>query len=92
MPPKYNEVLCGVKTNKNGEIICTKYSTRERTYFKGVRAHPTKVKFIPSKEVPKRTMITFEIPHKRRKTVAELEKELAEHHTIIASLEAYQRV
>jgi hypothetical protein len=47
LPPKLNEMLVGVKTNKKGEIVYAKYSTRERTYFEGVRAHPSKVKFLP---------------------------------------------
>jgi hypothetical protein len=35
LPPKHNEKLVGVKTNKKGEIVCTKYSTREHTTSKG---------------------------------------------------------
>jgi hypothetical protein len=88
MPPKHNEVLLGVETNKSGEIICAKYRTREHTYFEGVHAHPTKVKFIPSKEAPKRAMIASKTPCKHRKTMADIGKELAEQRTIIASLEA----
>ena len=53
LPPKHNEMLMGVKTNKQGEIVCAKYSTGERSYFEGVRAHPSKVKFVPPKEAPK---------------------------------------
>jgi hypothetical protein len=36
LPPKHNETLVGVKTNKSGEIICAKYSTGDCTYFEGV--------------------------------------------------------
>jgi len=90
--PKRNEKLLGVKTNKKGEVICAKYITGERTYFEGVHAHPSKIKFIPPKEAPKSTMAIAETPWKRHKTVADLEKELAEQCTIIASLEACQRV
>jgi hypothetical protein len=75
LPPKHNETLVGVKTNKSGEIVCTKYNTGDHTYFKGVRAHPSKVKFIPSKDAPKRTLATFETPRKHRRIVADLEKE-----------------
>jgi len=78
--------------NKKGEVVCTKYTTIERTYFEGVRAHPSKVKFIPPKEALKSAMATAETPRKRCKTMADLEKELAEQRTIIASLEACQRV
>jgi hypothetical protein len=58
--PKYDEELLGVKTNKNREVVCTKNSTREHSYFEVVRAHPTKVKFIPPKEAPKLSMVSFE--------------------------------
>jgi hypothetical protein len=36
LPPKHNEVLMGVKTNKKGEIIYAKYNTRDHTYLEGV--------------------------------------------------------
>ena len=89
MPPKCNKKLLGVKTNKKGEVVCAKYTTSERTYFEGVHAQPSKVKFIPPKEALKFIMATTETLQKRRKTMADLEKELAEQRTIIASLEAY---
>ena len=92
MLPKYNEVLMGVETNKKGEIVYAKYSTRERTYFEGVHAHSTKVKFIPLKKPPKFAMTASKTPRKRHKTVVDLVKELAEQCTIIASLEASRRV
>jgi hypothetical protein len=92
LPPKHNEVLMGVKTDKKGEIICAKYNTRDRTYLEGVRAHPSKVKFVPPKEAPKSALITSKTPKKRRKTMADLEKELDAQHAIIASLEACQRL
>ena len=56
LPPKRNEKLLGVKTNIKGEVICAKYTTEDRTYFEGVRAHLMKVKFIPPKEAPKSAM------------------------------------
>jgi hypothetical protein len=76
LPLKHNETLVGVKTNKSGEIIYAKYSTGERTYFEGVHAHPAKVKFIPPKDAPKHALAASEVPHKHRKTIADLEKEL----------------
>ena len=88
LPPKHNEELLGVKTNRKGEVVYAKYTIRDRTYFEGVRAHPTKVKFIPPKEAPKSTMVASKTPWKRCKTMADLEKELAEQREIIASLEA----
>jgi len=73
LPLKYNEELLGVKTNKKGEIICTKYIAGEHTYFEGVCAHPMKVKFIPPKEALKSAMVASKTPRKCRKTVVDLE-------------------
>jgi hypothetical protein len=92
LPPNHNEVLMGVKTNKKGEIICAKYSTEDRTYFEGVRAHPSKVNFVPPKEAPKSALIASDTPKKHRKTMADLEKELDAQRAIVASLEACQRL
>ena len=92
LPPKHNEKLLGVKNKKKGEVVCAKYATGDRTYFEGVHAHPLKVKFIPPKEAPKSTMAAAETPQKCHKTMADLEKELAEQRTIMASLETCQRV
>jgi len=92
LPLKHNKKLLGVKTNKKGEVVCAKYTTGEHTYFEGVHTHPSKVKSIPPKEAPKSAMAIAETPRKRRKTMADLEKELVEQRTIIASLEACQRV
>jgi hypothetical protein len=74
LPPKHNETLVGVKTNKKGEIICTKYSTGEHTYFEGVHTHPSQVKFLPPEEAPKHALAKAKAPRKRRKTLADLEK------------------
>jgi hypothetical protein len=92
LPPKHNETLVGVKTNKSREIVCAKYSTGERTYFEGVRAHPTKVKFIPPKYAPKHALAPSEVPHKCRKTIADLEKELEAQRVITTSIEATLRL
>jgi hypothetical protein len=89
LPPlKHNETLVGVKTNKSGEIVCAKYSTRDCTYFEGVHAHPSKVKFLPPKDAPKHALAAFETPRKRRRTVADLEKEFEAQRATIASIEA----
>jgi hypothetical protein len=74
LPPKHNKTLVGVKTNKKGEIICTKYSTGEHTYFEGVHAHPAKVKFLPPKEAPKHALTKVEAPRMHHKTLADPEK------------------
>jgi hypothetical protein len=55
LPPKANETLTGVKLDKLGQVICAKYTTgTPRPTIDGVRAHQSKIKFIPPKETPKR--------------------------------------
>jgi hypothetical protein len=92
LPPKHNETLVGVKTNKKGEIICAKYSTGECTYFEGVHAHPSKVKFLPPEEAPKHALAKAEAPRKRRKTLADLEKLIEAQQATISSIEATLRL
>jgi hypothetical protein len=88
LPPKHNETLVSVKTNKKGEIVCAKYSTREHTYFEGVRAHPSKVKFLPPEEAPKHALAKAEALCKRHKTLADLEKLIDAQQATISSIEA----
>jgi hypothetical protein len=78
--------LLGVKRDRKGDIVCAKYTTGDRPYFEGVRAHPSKVKFILPKEAPKRALAAADAP-KRRKTVADLEKELKLLHDVIKLVE-----
>jgi hypothetical protein len=55
LPPKANETLTRVKLNKLGQVICAKYTTgTPHPTIDGVRAHQSKIKFIPPKETPKR--------------------------------------
>ena len=35
LPPRHNEKLLGVKTNKKGEVVCAKYTTCECTSLRG---------------------------------------------------------
>jgi hypothetical protein len=88
LTPKCNDKLLGMRANRKGEVVCAKYTIRDRTYFEGVHTHPTKVKFIPPKEAPKSAIAATETPRKHRKMMADLEKELVGQHAIIASLEA----
>jgi hypothetical protein len=60
LSPKDNEVLTRVKTDKLGQIICTKYSSHPT--IEGICAHPSKVKFLPPKEAPNKAL-----PQERRK-------------------------
>jgi hypothetical protein len=92
LPPKHNETLVGVKTNKKGEIVCAKYSTREHTYFEGVRTHPSKVQFLLPKEAPKHALAKFEAPRKHHKTLADLEKLIEAQQATISSIEATLRL
>jgi hypothetical protein len=92
LPPKHNETLVGVKTNNSGEIVYVKYNTGDCTYFEGVCAHPSKVKFLLPKDAPKRALAASETPRKRRRTVADLEKEFEAQRATIASIEASQRL
>jgi hypothetical protein len=92
LPPKYNEALVGVKTNKSGEIICAKYRTGERTYLEGVCAHPSKVQFLLPKEAPKHALAKSKTPRKRRKTLADLEKVIEAQQATISSIEATLRL
>jgi hypothetical protein len=92
LPSKHNEMLVGMKTNKKGEIIYAKYSTGEHTYFEGVRAHPSKVKFLPPKEAPKHTLAKSKTPCKHRKTLADLEKLIEAQQVTISSIEATLRL
>jgi len=69
LPPRPNERVVGVKTNRSGEISSVRYTTEEeRPYFEGVRA--PKVRFIPPKEAPKHALNALKTPPKRRKTIA----------------------
>jgi hypothetical protein len=88
LPPKHNEMLLGVKTNKKGEIVCAKYSTGECTYFEGVHAHPSKVKFLPPEEAPKHALAKAEASRKRHKTLADLEKLIEAQPATISSIES----
>jgi hypothetical protein len=92
LPPKHNETLVGVKTNKKGEIVCAKYSTGKRTYFEGVCAHPSKVKFLPPEEAPKHALTKSEAPRKRCKTLADLEKLIEAQQATISSVESTLRL
>ena len=51
LPPRVNETLTGVKTNKFGDVTCAKYkSITPRLSIDGVRATPEQVKVVPPKE------------------------------------------
>ena len=66
-PPKPNEMLTSVNTNKFGEVSCAKYTTATpRVVFDGVRAAPGQIRIIPPKETMKRpTLAPLEREEKR---------------------------
>jgi hypothetical protein len=55
LPPRVNETLTGVKTNKFGDVTSVKYkSVMPRLSIDGVRAAPEQVKVVPPKVKKKR--------------------------------------
>jgi hypothetical protein len=66
LPPKANETLTGVKLDKLGQVIYAKYTTgTPRPTIDGVRDHQSKIKFILSKEKPKRPAPPLDRQEKR---------------------------
>jgi len=85
MPPRPNERVIGVKTNRSGEISSVRYTTdEERPYFEGVRA--AKVRFIPQKTAPKHALNALETHPKRRKTIADVDEDVRRLDKIIIEL------
>jgi hypothetical protein len=84
LPLKDNEVLTRVKMDKLGQIICAKYFSRPT--IEGIRAHPSKDKFLPPKEAPQKAL-----PQERRKrqrtTVASLEEQVKFLAELVKSLD-----
>jgi len=51
LPPRANETMTGVKTNKFGDVTCVNYkSVTPRLSIDGVRAVPEQVKVVSLKE------------------------------------------
>jgi len=90
LPPRANEVLTGVKTNKFGDVTCAKYkSVTPRTTIDGVRAMPDQIKVVPPKE-KKRKASSPPIPEVEkhpRMTIALLEKKIEDLGDVIYTLE-----
>ena len=87
LPPRPNERVVGVKTNRSGEISSIRYTTEEeRPYFEGIRA--AKVRFIPPKAAPKHALNAFETPPKRRKTIMDIDEEVRRLDRIIIDLQS----
>jgi hypothetical protein len=75
LPPRSDEKLVSVKTNKLGEVTCVKYTTTTpRVSLDGIRAALGQVKFIPLRETPKRSALPLEQEERHpRTTIAMLE-------------------
>jgi len=87
LPPRPNERIIGVKTNRRGELSSVKYTTEEEhPYFEGIRA--SKVRFIPPKDTLKGSLSSFESPPKRHKTVADLDKDFHSRDDTIIQLQS----
>jgi len=87
LPPRPNERVVGVKTNRSGKISSIRYTIEEeRPYFEGVRA--AKVRFIPPKAAPKYALNALETPPKRRKTTVDIEEDVRRLDRIIIELQS----
>ena len=84
LPPRSNERVVGVKTNRSGQISSIRYTTEEeRHYFKGIRA--AKVRFIPPKTAPKHAL---ETAPKRCKTIADVDEDVRRLDKVIIELQS----
>jgi len=87
LPPRPNERVVGVKTNRSGEISSIRYTTEgERPYFEGIRA--AKVRFIPPKAAPKHALNALETPPKRRKTIVDSDEDVRRLDRVIIDLQS----
>jgi len=87
LPPRPNERVIGVKTNRSGEISCILYTTEEeRPYFEGIRA--AKVCFVPPKAAPKHALNAFETPPKRHKTIVDIDEDVRRLDRVIIDLQS----
>jgi len=87
LPPRPNERVVGVKTNRSGEINNICYTTEEeRPYFEGIRA--AKVHFIPPKAAPKHALNALETPPKRRMTIADVDEDVRRLDKVIIELQS----
>ena len=83
-PPRPNERVVGVKTNRSGEISSIGYTTEEeRPHFEGIRA--AEVRFIPPKAAPKHAL---ETPPKRRKTIVDIDEDVRRLDRVIIDLQS----
>jgi len=90
LPPKGHEVLTGVKTNKFGDVTCTKYrSVTPHTTIDGVWALPDQINVVPPKEKKRKASST--LPENKEKhpqmSIALLEKKIEDLSDVVYTLE-----
>jgi hypothetical protein len=79
LPPKPNETLTGLKTNKFGDVTCAKYkSTTPRPAFEGVRANPDQIHVTPPTKRSSSSSSSSRKPKQPRVTTVQLEKMIEE--------------
>ena len=87
LPPRPNERVVGVKTNRSGEISSIRNTTEEeRPYFEGIRV--AKVRFIPPKAASKHALNDLETPPKRRKTIVDIDEDVRRLERVIIDLQS----
>jgi len=87
LPPRPNERVVGVKTNRSCEISSIRYTMEEeRPYFDGIKA--VKVCFISPKAAPKHALHAFETPPKRRKTIVDIDEDVRRLDRVIIDLQS----
>jgi hypothetical protein len=55
LPPKDNERVINLKTNKFGDVTYMKYATTSRVSLDGIRTPPGQVRFLLPRDAPKRS-------------------------------------
>jgi hypothetical protein len=87
LPPRPDEMLTGLKTNKFGGVTCMKYkNTTLRVTFDGVRAMPEQIKVVPPKKRPSSSSESSEPKHQKT-TLATLEKKMEEFEQKITRIQ-----
>jgi uncharacterized coiled-coil protein SlyX len=79
LPPKPNETLMGLKTNKFGYVTCAKYkSTTPCPAFDGVRTNPYQIHVTPPTKRSSSSSSSSREPKQPRVTIVQLEKMIEE--------------
>lgn len=82
LPPKDNETLTGLKTNKFADVTCMKYKLSTHVTFDGVRAMPDQIRVVPPRKGSQSSSAESSEP-KRPRTSATLEKKIKDLTKIV---------